>query len=200
MVIFAKAPLPGQAKTRLIPALGEPGAAALAQRMLAHTVAVALAAEVGVVELCVTPAPAAAAWQPFRHPAWPVTWQAQGDGDLGERLARASQRHLAAGVAVLLIGTDCPQLEAGHLREAAGALRDREAVMLPSTDGGYVLLGLRRFHPSLFQDIAWSTATVAAETLARLHQAGYAVARLPALHDIDEPGDLAHLPPAWRTS
>ena len=167
IVVFAKAPVPGLAKTRLIPALGAQGAADLAQRMLDHTLAQALAAEVGPVELCVAPSPDDAAWRDQARPA-SVTWSDQGDGDLGERMARAVQRVTGAGESLLLIGTDCPALDAALLRRAADSLQQFDATLVPTADGGYVLLGLNRFHASLFEDIEWSTGTVAAETRRRL--------------------------------
>ncbi|MCR6496521.1 TIGR04282 family arsenosugar biosynthesis glycosyltransferase [Thermomonas sp. S9] len=199
-VIFAKAPQPGRVKTRLIPALGAQGAALLAQRMLRYTVQQALAAALGPVELCVTPHPRTPVWRPFRDLAWPLGWQGQGDGDLGDRLALAAARTLAHGASVLLIGTDCPGLTAARLRDAAAQLAAHDAVMVPSHDGGYVLLGLRRFSPQLFQGIAWSTPQVAAQTQERLCQLGWTLARRPPLHDIDEPADLAALPPDWSAS
>ncbi len=197
IVIFAKAPLPGLAKTRLIPALGEQGAAMLAQKMLRHVVVEALTAQVGAVELCVTPSHEAPQWQPFLERSWCVDWQSQGEGSLGDRLARASQRSIEAGCSILLIGTDCPTLTAVGLREAAQQLQESHAVITPSTDGGYVLLGLQQYHPSIFHDIAWSTETVAFETLRRIDLLGWSVTRLPSLRDIDEPSDLPYLPAAW---
>lgn len=208
IIVFAKAPRPGLAKTRLIPALGAAGAAALAARMLAHTLDQALASGVGVVELCAAPAPGDAVWQGVELPVG-LALTAQGEGDLGERMARAAQRAGESGesgesgeagescAGVLLVGTDCPALDAACLRRAAGALRAADAVIAPTADGGYALLGLRRFDASLFADIAWSTPTVAATTLARLEALGWSCARLPLLHDIDEPADLVHLPPGW---
>jgi uncharacterized protein len=196
IVIFAKAPLPGMAKTRLIPTLGAQGAADLARRMLSHTLAQALAADVGPVELCVTPSPIEALWQSFTIPA-SVAWSDQGEGDLGMRMSRATQRVTGAGESVLIIGTDCPELDAGHLRRAATSLKHFDATLVPTADGGYVLLGLNRFHASLFADIEWSTHSVASETLCRLEQLGWKVQNNPMLHDIDEPADLGWLPPAW---
>ena len=205
IIVFAKAPRPGLAKTRLIPALGAAGAAALAARMLAHTLDQALASGVGEVELCAAPAPWDATWDGIELPDG-IARTAQGEGDLGERMARAARRAIEAieaieageaGAGVLLIGTDCPALDAACLRRAASALRAADAVIAPTADGGYALLGLRRFDASLFADIAWSTPTVAAATLARLHALGWSCTRLPLLHDIDEPVDLVHLPPGW---
>lgn len=197
IIVFAKAPQPGFAKTRLIPALGAEGAASLARRMLDHTVTEAQAAQIGEVELCVTPDPGAPSWQALHDHTWQVDWQPQGDGDLGARLARATHRSLAVREAVLLIGTDCPSLTAARLREAAAQLTSNDAVIIPSADGGYVLLGFKHFHPGVFQGITWSTDSVAFETLCRIGSLGWTVAQLPMLRDIDEPADLAALPQDW---
>ena len=197
LVIFAKAALPGMAKTRLVPALGQQGAAALAAVMLAHTVAEAVRAQIGTVELCVTPA-SSAFWQGLQLPP-AVQITDQGEGDLGQRMARAAARVVAAGDAVLLIGTDCPALDATQLQHAAAALKDADATLIPAFDGGYVLLGLTRFDASVFSGIVWSTGSVKNDTLQRLAQLGWRVKTLATLHDIDEPADLQHLPPHWRT-
>lgn len=196
VVIFVKAPLAGLAKTRLIPALGRQGAADLAQRLLRHTLREALAAQVGPVELCVTPS--------ADHPIWPrlaipkaVPLTEQGEGDLGERMARAARRVLDAGESVVLIGTDCPQLDAAQLQQAASALQHDHATLLPAFDGGYVLLGLNQFDASVFSGITWSTDSVARVTLQRLEKLNWQVHTGPTLHDIDEPPDLQWLPPAF---
>jgi rSAM/selenodomain-associated transferase 1 len=199
IVIFAKAPLPGLAKTRLIPALGEQGAATLARRMLLHTVRQALAANVGPVELCATPSPNAAAWQSLPIPAG-VQWSEQGEGDLGMRMSCAAQRASATGEAVLLIGSDCPSLDAAQLRRAAAALQHFDATLVPTADGGYVLLGLNRFELSLFEGIEWSTGGVAAATLERLQRLGWKTQKYATVHDIDEPADLKWVPPRWLES
>jgi rSAM/selenodomain-associated transferase 1 len=196
-VVFAKAPFPGLAKTRLIPALGIEGAARLARRMLAHTLNEALSAKIGPVELCVTPSASDAAWQSTAAPDG-VVWSEQGIGDLGARLARASARVIGAGESVLLIGADCPELGAVHLRRAARWLQETDSVVFPTADGGYALLGLNRFHPLLFERIPWSTDTVAFETLRRIGQLGWTAQSSPMLHDIDEPADLRWLPQDWQ--
>lgn len=193
IVIFAKAPVAGLAKTRLIPALGAQGAARLAAALLEHAVAQALASGVGPVELCVTPAPADPLWSGLA-PQATLTWSDQGNGDLGARMARAAQRTLEAGEPVLLMGTDCPDLTAGRIRAAAASLIAADASLVPAFDGGYVLLGLNHFDTSLFAGIAWSTASVAQVTRARVEQLGWSLQTLPALHDIDDPADLRWLP------
>lgn len=193
ILVFTKAPTPGRVKTRLIPALGAAGAARLARRMLEHTLKQALEADIGPVELCASPALSAPDWVGYPLPPG-VQSSDQGEGDLGARMARASQRALALNDRVLLIGTDCPGLSALRLREAAAALDCNEAVIHPALDGGYPLLGLRTFHPSLFTDMPWSTPTVADLTLARMQALEWCVWVGDELADIDEPADLIHLP------
>ncbi len=189
IVIFAKAPTPGKVKTRLIPALGDMGAARLAQNMLVATLAEAEATGLAV-ELCASPHPSSSEWQPFLPG---ISCTDQGDGDLGQRLARAAGRVTGAGEHILLIGTDCPELDRDRLRRAAEMLAASDAVIHPAEDGGYVLLGLRRFEPSIFSSIAWSTCSVAAETIARIEALGWSLHIGDTLRDIDEPHDLAYL-------
>ena len=188
IVIFAKAPVPGRVKTRLIPALGAEGAADLARRMLERTLEEAAASGLAV-ELCGEPD--AEAWGELLPP---VPFFPQGEGDLGERLARAAARVLAERQNVLLIGADCPGLDRDMLRQAADALSTHDTVLYPAEDGGYVLLGLRRFDASLFDGISWSSATVAAETLERIAALGWTVHVGPTLADVDEPSDLSVIP------
>ena len=194
IVVFAKAPKAGFAKTRLIPALGAEGAADLARSMLSHTLNQALAAGVQAVELCMSPALADPAWQGVVLPQR-VEQTDQGDGDLGARMSRAIDCALALEQGpVLVIGTDCPALSADHLMEAVRQLERHDAVLLPASDGGYVLIGLQAPCPSLFTDMAWSTPVVATETLSRMASLGLNVWQGPTLHDIDEPSDLKYLP------
>lgn len=194
LVIFAKAPLAGFAKTRLIPALGAEGAATLARSMLSHTLVQALAAGMQAVELCMSPAPSDPAWKDVALPH-AVERREQGEGDLGVRMDRAIQRALAQQQgSVLLIGTDCPALSAAHIAEADRQLEQHDAVLIPAADGGYVLIGLKAPGPSLFTGMAWSTPVVAADTLHRMASLNLRVWQGPLLHDIDEQADLEHLP------
>jgi uncharacterized protein len=190
IIIFAKAPAPGRAKTRLVPALGEAGAARLASKMLSATVGEAVAAGLDCVELCVTPDADHPSWQELL-PSADIVVSDQGEGELGERLARASSRALRDGDRVILIGTDCPELTSAHLRGVGLALDAHDAVIHPAQDGGYVLLGLRRFDASLFEGVAWSTAAVARQTLDRIAALGWTVHLGETLRDVDRPEDLA---------
>ena len=194
LVVFAKAPQPGSAKTRLMPALGADGAAALARKLLDHALTQASAADLTAVELCMSPAPQDGAWQGMKF-APAVTLTAQGGGDLGERMARAVARVIGQHQCpVILMGTDCPALTSAHLNEAAQQLVRHDAVLLPANDGGYVLIGLKAPCPELFSDMPWSTSRVAHETLRRMAALGLRVWQGPTLQDIDEPADLAFLP------
>ena len=197
IVIFAKAPLPGSVKTRLIPALGADGAATLACHLLAHTLSQALAADAGEVELCMSPAPLDPAWQGVTIDS-AVKQTAQSSGDLGARMARAVKRATGqiqpADTSVLLIGTDCPALTAPLLKQAALQLEHHDAVMLPAHDGGYVLLGLKSRCPELFDNMPWSTSVVARQTMQRMAALNLRLWQGPTLHDIDEPTDLQHVP------
>ena len=196
IVVMAKAPVAGLAKTRLIPALGAEGAARLAQKMLSHTLATAIASKLGDVEICATPDPTDPAWQNLDVPN-NIIWSAQGDGDLGERMARAVARTTRHGEAILLIGTDCPAIDVFTLHEAAQALQDYDASLLPTYDGGYALLALKRFDNRLFENIPWSTSTVSLQTLQKMAHIDFEVKLLQTLHDIDEPADIAQLPVDW---
>ncbi len=193
ILVFAKAPVPGHAKTRLIPALGETGASQQALRMLVLALEQAQTAAIGPVELCMNPAPDAREWRDIPLPTG-IETSDQGEGDLGERMARAVRRCIERGEAVLLTGTDCPDLSAARLREAAAQLATHDAVLHPAADGGYVLLGLRTFDAGLFHGIPWSTAAVARLTLEHMAELNWRVWTGETLHDIDEPRDLAYLP------
>ena len=196
VIVFAKAPVAGLAKTRLAPALGSAGAAALAERLLRHTLAQAMQACIGPVELCAAPDTEHPA---LRHAAEAcgATLAEQGSGDLGQRMHRAFERHLTHHSRALLIGTDAPSLDAALLRQAAEALQQHEGVFVPALDGGYALVGQRRPDARWFSGMTWSHARVMADTRERLQAAGVRWAELPPVADIDEPADLAHLPAAW---
>jgi hypothetical protein len=190
IVIFAKAPVPGKVKTRLIPALGEEGAARLARRMLQDTVREAMKVEAAEVELCADPGP--------EHPDWrgllpPVRLERQGDGNLGDRLTRAAERVTATGQRVIFIGTDCPALTQQRLSQACRELESHDAVIHPTLDGGYALLGLRSYDPSIFAGIEWSTSSVARATMARIAALGWSLHIGETLQDIDVPEDLPAL-------
>lgn len=199
IIIFAKAPLAGFAKTRLIPALGEQGAATLAKELFDHAVFEALSSNVKSVELCVTPSIDHVCWHDINLPN-NVTISSQGEGDLGQRMARAAKRALDMHHYVLLMGTDCPELTRQFIDSAVEELVCHDACLAPVMDGGYALIGLSIFHASLFENIPWSTDQVSALTLERFRMLDWQVAYLKKLHDIDEPSDLKFLPDHFTQS
>lgn len=198
ILIFAKAPQAGLAKTRLIPALGPEGAAQLAGRMLQHAVQQAMETGVEHVELCVTPDASHPAFQALaRQYGERLADSQQGEGDLGARMSGALARTLQAHDRVLLMGTDAPALTTQVLTRASHALREHDAVFVPAMDGGYALAGLRQAHEPLFSNMPWSTPAVMQETRHRLRALDCSWYELPAVADIDEPMDLAHVPEGW---
>ena len=195
IIIFAKFPARGMAKTRLQPALGLEGASLIAKQLLLHSVEQALATGLSV-ELCVSPAPTDLCWQTLGLPE-SLQWSAQANDDLGLRMLAASQQGLYKFKQVVLIGTDCPSLTPLRIQDAVHQLEQSDTVMIPASDGGYVLLGFKQADASLFSDIEWSTASVAAVTRQRIKALSWTLALLDPLHDIDEPADLKHLPVGW---
>ena len=193
VIVFARAPVPGAVKTRLVPLLGAEGAAALHARLVKHTLETARRAAIGRIELHGAPG----VDDPFfrfcaGHYGVPVL--AQADGDLGARMAAAFAGALAERARVLLVGSDCPALSARCLRQAARALRDgADAVFTPCEDGGYALIGLRRVDARLFDGVAWGGSGVMAETRARLAELGWKWQELDTLWDVDRPEDYERL-------
>jgi hypothetical protein len=193
LAVLAKAPIPGLAKTRLVPVLGPQGAARLQRQLTRQALRTALAAELGPVTLWCAPDARHRFFRALQRTTG-LRCLVQPSGDLGERMHSAFRLHCTQGP-LLLIGTDCPVLRPDHLRQAAVALVDgADAVLQPAEDGGYVLVGLRQPQPALFHGISWSTDQVMAETRTRAREAGLQVHELDTLWDVDRPQDLAR----WR--
>jgi uncharacterized protein len=192
VAVLAKAPIPGLAKTRLIPALGAQGAARLQRQLTQRTVRSALDARIGPVTLWCMPHAQHRFFRALSRTTG-VNCLVQPGGDLGDRMHTAFRLHCAQGP-LLLIGTDCPVLRPSHLRKAARALIDGDdAVFYPAEDGGYVLVGLRRPQPALFDAMTWGTAGVMSATRARASSRGLRVREFETLWDVDVPEDLARL-------
>ena len=190
VAILAKAPLPGLAKTRLAPALGADGAAALQGGLIERAVETARAADIGPVTLWAAPDQDHPAFQTLAA-LFGVTLACQPDGDLGARMLAAIET--ARGPAIV-IGTDCPALRPEHLRDAAEALVGGvDAVVVPVEDGGYALIGMRARQPTLFTDMPWSTAGVMAETRRRLTRLALSWREPARLWDVDLPEDVERM-------
>lgn len=192
VAVFAKAPIAGEVKTRLVPLLGPEAAARLHGELVRRALAVAREAGVGPVELWCAPD----AGDPFLAACareFGATLHVQQGAGLGERMEAAFQAALGENAALVVIGADCPALTPRALREAADALADHDAVVAPAEDGGYVLLGLAQAMPSLFNGIPWGGSQVMAHTRERLSAAGAKWRELETFWDIDRPEDYARL-------
>ena len=181
LAVFAKAPVPGQVKTRLRPALSDEQAARLAAAFLRDTLG--KAARLGP-PVTVTFAGDRALLEPFAPPL--ACWTDQGGGDLGARLARVP-------APCLLLGADSPHLPLAYIQDALAAIPTHDVVLGPAADGGYYLLGLRAPQPALFGGIAWSTGEVLAQTLAKAAALGLSIHQTPPWYDLDTPADLRRL-------
>ena len=182
IIVFARAPVPGRAKTRLIPRLGAWGAARLQARLTRAALRIARDARCGPVELHVT----------SRHASFRGNIHLQRGADLGARMLRAFSIALRRHRPVILIGADCPALRPADLRRAHRLLRGAcEAVLAPAEDGGYALIGLKRVLPRIFEGIPWGEAGVYAATAQGL--AGRRWRALRTVWDVDRPEDLDRL-------
>lgn len=190
MLVFVRAPTRGEVKTRLAATVGDQAALAV-YRWLAERTLRSLSESPrawAVRALVAGDVNALGAWRAFVDEV-----RAQGEGDLGARMSEAMAAALREGYArVVLVGTDCPTLDAATVRAAMEALREVPAVIGPALDGGYYLLGGSVALP-VFDGVPWSTEVVAAETRARLAQAGIPWRELPEAADIDRVEDLRHL-------
>jgi uncharacterized protein len=202
LIVFAKAPVLGQVKTRLARGIGEARALEL-YRWSGSTTMAQLRDERWQRWVAFTPADQRAVTEDWLGPA--DRWIAQCDGDLGVRLSAAVAAAFAVGDGpVLLVGTDCVAVTADRVAEALRLLSTHDAVLGPAYDGGYYLLGLTRPR-AIFDGVAWSTGTVANDTRAHLRRAGATWAELPTERDLDETADLVALTdrpdaPAWTRS
>lgn len=193
LLVFAKAPIPGQVKTRLIPSMGATAAASLHEKLVFHSLETVKNSGLGPVEVWCTPSE--------EHPffklcaeKFQLRLRKQTEGDIGKRMAYAFDHTLGKVPSALLIGTDCPSLTQDDLKEAVEALaQGMDAVIGPAEDGGYVLLGLHRFAPELFAGISWGADLVFEETRERLRGLGWQWHELKERWDVDRLEDVKRL-------
>jgi rSAM/selenodomain-associated transferase 1 len=192
IAVFAKAPVAGTVKTRLVPLLGHERAARLHARLVHHALATASAAGASEVQLWCAPDAADAFFAECARTHGVVLKQQEGH-DLGARMAHAFEALLADGRPAILVGSDAPALTAAAMSAAGRALATHGAVFTPAEDGGYALVGLAHPAPSLFSGVAWGSATVMAETRVRLAAAGLRWHEAPRTWDVDRPEDYERL-------
>lgn len=190
ILLFAKAPEPGKVKTRLIPTIGEEAAAQLYQQLLVSTVKKVASAGIAPTVLYCAPDTGHPLFQKLAS-KWDIELKQQHGADLGERMAQATVAALRSGESAVLIGGDCPMLDAGHLQQALRWLyQGSDAVIGPAEDGGYFLLGLKDYNRLLFENIPWGGDRVLALTRDRLQQMSWSWRELEPLWDLDRPEDL----------
>ena len=191
--MFAKAPVPGEVKTRLVPPLTNDQAAELYRRLVNHTLATATNAKLCPVELWCTPTSHHVFFE-HCHTRYGVTLHSQQGDDLGIRMLHAFADALQRSKFTILIGTDCPELTHKDLASALGYLQQGfDAVLNPALDGGYVLIGLRQTAAELFTGIDWGTGAVLEETRTRLRRLGWKWLELKEKRDLDRPEDLERI-------
>lgn len=193
IAVFARAPELGKVKTRLTPALGAESALGLYTAMLDRTLSLIKVSELAPTSLWVTSNPSHEIF--IRHcPEREIYLQC--GADLGQRMGHCVEELLSNPDTdyLVLIGTDCPALTKDYLQAALTALEGgQDCVLGPARDGGYVLIGLRRPLPALFQDIDWGTSRVLAQTLDRIARMELRLTLLEEQWDVDESADLALL-------
>jgi len=191
VIVFARAPLPGRAKTRLVPKLGAWGAARLQARLTERAVQTAIAARCGPVELHGTPRAGHPFFRRLQH-RFGVARRGQSGGDLGERMHYALRAALRRHRYALLIGVDAPELRAADLRRALRLLRcGCDVVIAPAEDGGYALIACRRAPRPIFERIDWGGNKVYAQTVQRLERLRWRALR--TVWDVDRPVDVERL-------
>ena len=182
--IFCKLPEPGKVKTRLAEWIGDLEAADLAENLAKRTIA-RLSKEFRV-EIWYTLEDTTGFLKQFPN----IDQRQQVIGDLGERMRFALVDGLKKASRVVLVGSDCPDIDAVYVGEAFERLSDHSVVLGPAEDGGYGLIGVRDVVPPVFRDIAWSTASVLSDTCRRLNNNGTDYALLSLIWDVDRPVDV----------
>jgi rSAM/selenodomain-associated transferase 1 len=190
LIVFAREPIAGRVKRRLIPALGVDGAARLYRTLLDIALDAANAVPGVKRELWYAGSPLEGGVCAELASRNGMALRRQPAGNLGVRMAAAMSEALTHSGRVVLIGSDCPDYSPEFLTAAFAALDKVEAVLGPAADGGYVLIGLRRMAPELFTDIPWGGGRVLGCTRTALWGLGWTWTELPTLRDLDRPGDL----------
>ena len=197
LIIFTRYPQPGKTKTRLIPALGVEGAANLQRQMTEFTLSKVkkFQLEAGIsfeIRFAGGDLQLMQNWLGTE-----LNYQLQGDGDLGKRMKNSFLSAFNQGSQeVVIIGIDCPGVNAQVLAEAFEKVRNCDLLLGPAVDGGYYLIGLKRAIGELFITIDWGTAKVLQQTVDIAEQLNLSVASLRTLADVDRPEDL----PIWQNS
>lgn len=193
LIQFARSPVVGRVKTRMLPVLTPRQACELHCELVLWTSVTLAGSGVGEVQLSVA--------GDVAHPLFGQCLELgvsrvsqQRGADLGERMYRAIRSGLHHYKNVILVGSDCPEIDATYLQQALSALERSSLVLGPAQDGGYVLIGAREIHRALFDGIPWGTEHVYGKTIESIRKLHLSWSELPLLADVDRPEDLA----AWE--
>ena len=191
LLLLTKAPDPGKVKTRLADFLGADAAADLYENLVHDCLEMCMSADLCPVEIWCSPSTGHDFFQHCRE-RYHTSLQQQGQGDIGQRMSHAIMSALHHAEHVVLIGADCPALNAEDLEMAFRVLQQGTDVVLgPAEDGGYYLIGMSSHHRCLFENIPWSTHKVLAATEKHLQEQGLSWYLLPVHRDIDTAEDYA---------
>jgi rSAM/selenodomain-associated transferase 1 len=189
LLIFAKNPVMGNVKTRLAATIGNEAALSVYKELLEQTFAITNYLPVDKFVFYDSYIEAQDIWDSEHY-----FKQLQNGNDLGERMDNAFTSLFIMGYnSIVVIGTDCPELNAGIIMNAFAYLNKHDIVIGPAADGGYYLLGMKQNYSMLFDNIQWSTHTVFDETTERFVAAHLDYYLLPVLRDVDEEKDLRHM-------
>jgi len=189
LLIFAKNAEKGKVKTRLASTIGNEAALAVYNQLLSHTVAITGNLPRDKFVFYSSRIECEDVWDDKLY-----FKQLQKGNDLGERMNNAFAASFKKSYdSVVIIGTDCPELNEAIVMKAFAFLRFNDVIIGPAEDGGYYLLGMKQLHSKLFENIRWSTSTVLADTIEICKSHNLTHTLLPTLHDVDEEKDLSHL-------
>jgi len=189
LVVFTRSPVIGEVKTRLQPDYSQEQSLLVHKKLLLNTLALTEKLNSLDIELCCTPSRNTLFFLDCEN-RFPIRLADQQGADLGERMAFSLSVALQTYEKVIIIGTDCPEIDEFYIENAIQALDENDAVIGPAEDGGYVLLGLRKFSPELFTGFSWGSNTVLSQTRQVLNDLAWSYKELGIMRDIDRPEDL----------
>lgn len=189
LLIFTKSPVLGEVKTRLQPDYSPEESLKIHKSLMLKTLELTKKLDGIDIELCCAPDRNSMFFLGCEN-NFPIQLTNQQGADLGEKMAFSFSVALQTYEYVVVIGTDCPDIDEGYLQQAFDALSEVDAVIGPAADGGYVLLGLKQFSPEIFKDISWGKDSVFKQTQDALNDLGWSLHKLETKYDIDRPEDL----------
>ncbi len=192
ILVFTKPPITGKCKSRLVPALGEKGAAQLQARLLKKIITELVEFNLCAFEIWQTE-PTSCFADLFVNKDVSVVVHTQQGNTLGERMSNAMQQTLQDVSRVIIIGSDCILYSKPYIKMAISCLNTESLVIGPAADGGYVLIGANQYYPAIFENISWGSSCVFQQTILKAQHKGIAYNVLEELWDIDTPSDLDKL-------